>query len=42
MEVLLFAHPILVSKIKELQRGHLRDSRLNSGHLCLRLVQKGT
>ena len=34
MEALLFAHPIQVSKIQELQRGHLRDSRLNSGHLC--------
>lgn len=34
MEALLFAHPILVSKIQELQRGHLRDSRLNCVHLC--------
>ena len=34
MEALLFAHPILLSKIQELQRAHLRDSQLNSGHLC--------
>ena len=34
MEVLLFAHRILLSKIQELQRGLLRDSQLNSGHLC--------